>query len=49
VCHEICIENAKSQLKITLTLESLDQRIKKLEERFDQRAKKIEDLLFAVD
>ena len=35
-----------STLKVTLTLESLDQRIKKIEELFDMRIKKIEAVLF---
>ena len=39
-------EKSKPQLKITLTLESLDQRIKNLEESFDMRIKKIEAVLF---
>lgn len=36
----------QSTAKITLNLESLDQRIKKLEETFDRRFKKIEAVLF---
>jgi hypothetical protein len=35
-----------STLKLTLTLESLDQRIKNIEESFDMRIKKIEAVLF---
>ena len=35
-----------SNIKVTLTLESLDQRIKKIEESFDMRIKKIEAVLF---
>ena len=34
-----------SNLKLTLTLESLDQRIKKLEELFEKHIKKIEAIL----
>ena len=37
------------QIKITLSLESLDQRISKLEELFGQRLQKIENLLFAIE
>ena len=35
-----------STIKLTLTLESLDQRIKNIEESFDMRIKKIEAILF---
>ena len=39
-------QQSQSQIKVTLSLESLDQKIKKLEETFDLRVKKIEALLF---
>lgn len=42
-------ENTTSKVKITLSLDSLDQRITKLEEMCEKRFKKIEDLLFSIE
>ena len=37
------------QIKITLTIEELEQRLTKIEELFGKRLSKIENLLFAID
>jgi hypothetical protein len=42
-------QNNKPQIKITLSLKQLDQRITKLESLFGQRLQKIENLLFAIE